>query len=361
MTQIFLPTKVLIEQDVIEKQKEAWVLGKTALLITGRRSAVLSGAQEDILAVLEAQGVHAHIFNEVENDPAYDTIEKAARMAREVKADFIIGIGGGSPLDAAKAIAVLAVNDLSADALFRHEFETALPIVAVPTTAGTGSEVTPYSVIYRADKGTKLSFGNALTFPKVALLDAKYTETLSANITIHTAIDAFTHSFEGFLANRATAYSDMIALEAIRRFGEVLGDLKTGEYSAELRAKLLYISLLGGIVITHTGVTIVHGMGYAYTVHYDIPHGQANGLLLDRYMTYLEEKECPKLADALSTLGYDHETLANELRTLLGPPPHLKVGQVSQFTTQTLLQKGSIQNTYGGLTEADIKTLWEKE
>ena len=159
MTDIFLPTKVLIEQDVIEKQKEAWVLGETALLVTGRHSAVLSGAQEAILSVLEAQGVRAHIFNEVENDPAYDTIEKAAQMAREVKADFIIGIGGGSPLDAAKAIAVLAVNDLNADALFRHEFETALPIVAVPTTAGTGSEVTPYSVIYRADKGTKLSFG----------------------------------------------------------------------------------------------------------------------------------------------------------------------------------------------------------
>ena len=101
-------------------------------------------------------------------------------------------------------------------------------------------------------------------------------------------------------------------------------------------------------------------MGYAYTVHYDIPHGQANGLLLDRYMTYLEEKECPKLAVALSTLGYDHHALANELTTLLGLPPQLKVGQVSQFTTQTLLQKGSIQNTYGDLTEADIKALWEK-
>ena len=85
MTQFFLPTKVLIEQDVIKKQKEAWVLGKTALLITGRRSAVLSGAQEDILAVLEVQGVHAHIFNEVENDPAYDTIEKAAQIKARLR------------------------------------------------------------------------------------------------------------------------------------------------------------------------------------------------------------------------------------------------------------------------------------
>lgn len=260
MTTIFLPTKVLIEQDVIKNQKEAWVLEKTALLVTGRRSAVLSGAQAAILAVLEAQGVCAHIFNEVENDPAYDTIEKAAQMARDVKADFIIGIGGGSPVDAAKAIAVLAVNELSADALFRHEFKAALPIVAVPTTAGTGSEVTPYSVIYRADLKTKVSFGNALTFPRVALLDSKYTETLPPSITIHTAIDAFAHSFEGFLANRATPYSDMIALQAIKLFGEVLGDLKKGEYTAELRAKLLYISLLGGIVNTHTG-------GYDRTCH----------------------------------------------------------------------------------------------
>lgn len=360
MTTIFLPTKVLIEKDVIEKQKDTWVLGKTALLVTGRRSAVLSGAQEAILSVLEAQDVTAYIFDEVENDPAYNTIEKAALMARDVQADFIIGIGGGSPLDAAKAIAVLAVNELSADALFRHEFSTALPIVAVPTTAGTGSEVTPYSVIYRPDLGTKVSFGNALTFPKVALLDASYTATLSPSITIHTAIDAFCHSFEGFLANRATPYSDMIALQAIHLFGEVLGDLKTGEYSDELRAKLLYISLLGGIVISHTGVTIVHGMGYAYTVHYDIPHGQANGLLLDRYMSYLKAKACPKLSLALSTLGYDQTALAKELTTLLGQPPELQEGQAAAFTKQTLLQKGSIQNTYGELTEADILALWEK-
>ncbi|MCH4177722.1 MAG: iron-containing alcohol dehydrogenase family protein [Streptococcaceae bacterium] len=362
MSSIFMPTKVLIDDAVIENNQSAWLLGQSALLITGRSSAKLSGAEADVIACLEANNIQYSIFNQVENDPTVETVLAAAEYARAVGADFIIGIGGGSPLDAAKGVAVLAVNEaLNLDGLFRNQFTKALPIVAIPTTAGTGSEVTPYSVLYRQDIGTKVSFGSPLTFPKVALLDEKYTKSLRKDIAIHTAIDAFTHSFEGFLANRASAYSDTLALDAVKRFGRVIDQLADSNYSSALRKELLYISMLGGMVISHTGVTVVHAMGYAYTVHYDIPHGQANGFLLGTYLKYLKQINEQKLEIALDALGLSAEQLIEKIKGLIGSAPAIREEEIAQFTEQTLVQSGSLANTSGVVDEAILKELWKNE
>ncbi|MBS7576126.1 MULTISPECIES: iron-containing alcohol dehydrogenase [unclassified Enterococcus] len=362
MNTIFMPTKVFIDFEVLKNNQEAWLLGKTALLVTGRKSAKISGAESDVINILKQNNISFHIYNQITNDPTIEMVEAAAEYGKSIHADFIIGIGGGSPIDASKAIAVLCADDITREELFSNHFSKALPIVAIPTTAGTGSEVTPYSVLYRQDLGIKMSFGSPdLTFPKFALIDAKYTETLRNDIAIYTAIDAFTHSFEGFLSNRATNYSDMLALSAMKLFGEIIDQLSQKNYSLELRKQLLYISMIGGIVISHTGVTIVHAMGYAYTVHYNIPHGQANGFLLGTYLDYLKSNGNKKLQVALDVLGITHQELIKKIDDLIGKAPVITDADVELFTEQTLLQQASITNTHGKLNEIILLELWKNE
>ena len=130
-----------------------------------------------------------------------------------------------------------------------------------------------------------MSFGNEETFPEIAFVDPSYTMSMDDSTTINTAVDAFTHSLEGYLSLRSTPLSDALAIEAIRIFSKNLGNLENSNLNLAVRDELLYMSMLGGMVISQTGTTILHGMGYALTYFQDIPHGKANGLLMKEYLT----------------------------------------------------------------------------
>lgn len=361
MYKFCMPTIVYHEDNCVENHQEVFKsCGKKAIIVTGQHSAKASGALDNIITVLNANGILYTIFNKVESNPSIETVEKASILAKSFGADFIIGIGGGSPIDAAKSIAVLAVNEMTGEELFNNNFEKVLPIIAIPTTVGTGTEVTPYSVLVNKKKNSKFSFGVKETFPNFALLDAKYIESLRLSTLIATAVDAFTHSVEGYLCNRANPLSDALALEGIKIFGNSLKELQTGDISKVIRDKLLYASTLGGIVIAHTGVTIVHGMGYCYTYYKDIPHGVANGFLLPSLLNYLQEARRDKIQTISSSLGCKSiEELRLTISKLIGNPPDLSVEEINLYTKQSMLQKGSINNTPTEVDEMVIKKLWE--
>jgi alcohol dehydrogenase class IV len=355
-----MPTQVLNGSEIVSQQVATFAkLGKRAMLITGRHSAKASGAYQDVTAALEKAGITYCVFAEIENNPSVETVVKASQLAKARQVDFVIGIGGGSALDASKAVAILTANELNPLDLFNNDFTKGLPIVAIPTTAGTGSEVTPYAVLSRSDLGTKVSFGNALTYPQLALLDAKYTASLSLHVTVDTAIDAFTHVFESYMSKRAMGYTDQLCLYAIAQFGYCLPYLIKNNVTVEIREKLLEIAMLGGYVIAQTGVTIVHGMGYSYTSAFDYSHGKANGLLLPMYLQYLEQVAPDKLAKALTALGCSAATFIDELTALLGTAPMLSASDIQLFTKQTLIQKGSIANTLGEIDQAKITAFWK--
>lgn len=246
--QYLMPTKLFFGRGSIEQNSsELSAFGKTAMIVTGGNSAKLSGALSDICDVLDGQGIEYFIFDKVENNPSPKTVKAGGDAAKRAGADFIIGIGGGSPLDAAKAVAVLAVNDIDPLELYTNDFKNKpLPIIAVPTTAGTGSEVTPYSILTRDDLNTKMSFGNIDTFPKVAYLDSVYTESLPYHVTVNTAVDAFSHCLEGYLSRRSTPVSDVLASDGITIFGKCLESLIQREIDSDVRDNLLYMSMLGG-------------------------------------------------------------------------------------------------------------------
>ncbi len=356
----FMPTQVFMASNAVKNHGASLqAYGQKALIVTGKHSAKRSGAYQDVCQVLEQLAIESVLFDQVENNPSVETVVLGAALAQETAADFVIGIGGGSPLDAAKAIAVLAVNDLDTEKLLNNNFSVALPIVAIPTTAGTGSEVTPYSVLVKNDLETKVSFGNRLTFPKLALVDPDYTQAVPQKVRIHTAIDAFTHSLEGYLSKRATPLTDALAVSAIAHFGQCLPFLAADEWSPAVREKLMYVSLIGGLVITHTGVTSVHGMGYCYTYYQGIPHGQANAFLLRSYLDYVERYEKEKIQHVIQLLGLPSSAdFLAQIDHLVGKPKTLTQTEIDQYTRQTMLQQRSLANTAGVLTEEVVQSLW---
>ena len=216
------------------------------MIVTGKNSARLNGSLDDIIKVLSSNGQEWALFDKIMSNPTIECVYEGAAFAKTENVDFIIAIGGGSPMDAAKAINLLACQDIPEDKLFNGQYsEEILPMILVPTTAGTGSEVTPYAVLTNNRAQTKTSIASHILFPKVAILDAKYMENLPKEITVNTAIDALSHSIEGMLSLRANPITDSIALDSIRRISRCFESLKTGELTREQRFELLYASTCG--------------------------------------------------------------------------------------------------------------------
>lgn len=298
-----MPTEIYFGRKALLLNSEKLRLGSRAFIVTGRHSGRASGALADIENTLGYLKIDFEVYDRITNNPTVEECYEAGRAAREFEADFIIGVGGGSPLDAAKAIAVYAVNDIEPEEIFEGNFKNKpLPMAAVPTTAGTGSEVTPYSVLTSHTHKTKKSFSTPDTFYKVAFVDGRYIMALPEEVLKNTAVDAMSHLIEGYTNKRANPFTDPIALEGLCVIGDTLDELKKGEMSEERAEALIFASTLGGIVIAETGTTVVHSMGYPLTYFKGIPHGRANGILLPEYLKKTAEVLPEKTENILSAL-----------------------------------------------------------
>ena len=357
-----MPVKAFFGRDCIMKNGgEFSSLGKRCLIVTGRSSSVKNGSLKQVTDALSKNRITYDIYNRVEANPTVETVREAAAMARDFEADFITGIGGGSPLDAAKAVAILAANDLDDDGLFSGKYQSSpLPIAAVPTTAGTGSEVTPYSILTFRKITNKKSIGTPVIFPRIAFLDAAFTETLPIDTTINTAVDALSHAVEGYLSARATEVIRPIAIESIRILGRSLKKL-TGRRSPDFaeRENLLYASMLAGMVIAHTGTTAVHAMGYPLTYHMNIDHGRANGLLMHWYLAFLEGKN-EGVKTVLDSMGLESVKEFGELTDrLFGTKEKLSDGEIELFTDTAMTSK-NIENTSPAPSRDEVKNIFTR-
>ena len=307
MFKYHMPTKVIVGENCVLENSGELIIGKRALIVTGKSSGKKSGALDDVINLLENKKIPYHVYDKIENNPEINDMARGADLARECGCDFIIAIGGGSPMDAAKAIAVYATNeprengDFELYDIFKGVYKNKpLPMVAIPTTAGTGSEVTPYSILTLHKEQTKRSFSSVDTFFKSAFLDGRYTVNLPLQVARNTAVDALCHLIEGYTNKKASPSSDYIAIEGMRIIGKHLGALENGNFDVDACTELLWASTLGGIVISQTGTTIVHSMGYQLTYFKDIPHGQANGYLLCEYLKRVTPE---RVGDCLEAMG----------------------------------------------------------
>lgn len=334
----FMPVKIYSGSDIVPKQGEdIAAVGNKAIIVTGRSSGEKSGALRDITDVLKKHGKEYVIFDGVLNNPTVENCYEAGNIAKKEGADFVIGIGGGSPLDAAKAVAVFATNDIAPMDIFKNVYDNKpLPIIAVPTTAGTGSEVTPYAVLTVVNEETKRSFNSEFAFPKLAFLDAKYTKALPKSVTINTAVDAMSHAIESILNKRSTILSEHYAYEALHLLGKAFKDMDN------MRQELLLASTLAGVAIAQTGTAIVHSMGYPLTYFKDIAHGRANGLLLAEFVSRADNTDRIFKELNISGIGEFKEML-NEM---LEPSEEFTIDELKSYAAQTIGAKNVASNPY---------------
>lgn len=361
----YMPTRVIMGKDCITQNSGIFKsLGKKALIVTGALSAKRNGSEKDIKNALDSMGIDHIVFDQVMSNPTVSCVYEGAMVARENNVDFIIAIGGGSPMDAGKAIALLAVQDIDEESLFSGEFENkVLPMVLVPTTAGTGSEVTPYSVLTNEKAQTKMSIASDLLFPKVAFLDSKYMDDLPLITTINTAIDALSHAVEGMLSIKASTFSNVLAMESIRMIMNCVPDMIQALTETERlidsakREELLQASFIAGMVIAQTGTTAVHAMGYPLTYFKDIDHGRANGLLLGEYLRFVEKEQPDLVRRILGAMNLSEvEQFKALINRLLGEKEEISSEEIDHFS-QTI-QKKKLATSVVKPNEEDIKEMF---
>ncbi len=320
--QLYIPTHIVGGEHCLREHAELLRQGRHALLVTGKTSARKSGVLDDLIPLLTQAGIYVTIFDQITANPLLETCYEGGRTAARCGADFVIGIGGGSPIDAAKAIACFAANPaMEPMDLFEPEkrIHPALPILAIPTTAGTGTEANPYSIMTLPDRERKKTYSAPEAWARVAFLDPRYTASLSAPNTMSTALDAFAHALESYLSPKANEVSQMMALYAARKIWGVIGG-EPGAYTMEMRRDLMDAACAAGIAISITGTGFPHPMGYSITLLDGVPHGFACALFGGDYLAYNERTEegREKLTRFYETVGVDGEALKAALPRLSG-------------------------------------------
>ncbi|GMW01944.1 MAG: 1,3-propanediol dehydrogenase [Candidatus Hydrogenedentota bacterium] len=293
--------------------------GSTPFVVTGGKSARAMGYLDRIRFWFP----DAVVFEGVVENPGTRLCDQAAALAREAGCDVVVAVGGGSPMDVAKAVAGLTLNPGLCQDFFGADSFTrgCLPIVAIPTTAGSGSEVTPYAVIVDDENRTKRTIsGNAL-FPAAALIDPEMTLSLPRSTTLATGLDALSQAMEGMVSKKAVPEHAPSALESIRLVRQFLPTAADNPEDRDARAAMMRAATLSGMIIAHSGTTLVHGMGYPLTLECGIPHGLANALLLGPVFrfnaTYVPES-IRSIAVALGVEdGEPAESVVHGIHTLL--------------------------------------------
>lgn len=375
----YVPTDIYVEKDCVKNHaKEMLAIGKRALIVTGHSSAKANGSLNDVTEVLNDGGVAYQIFDEVEENPSTDTVGKGAQIARNFNADFIIGIGGGSAIDAAKAMALLIVNPgLNADDLHKtpsHPLDHA-PVVAVPTTCGTGSEATPVAIITNHKINLKKSIPHRI-FPVLALVDGKYLASAKKQLIVNTAVDALAHMVESILNVHSNILNRMCPEYGLKLWGECKEALiasvaanntaaqntsqNAAPIDASLYEKLMYTSTIAGMSIAMTSTAVPHGMSYDLTLSKGTPHGPAVGYFLAAYVEICHKKVPNDVEKVLSLLGLQSiEEFAEMLHKLIGTCSVTRELR-DKFVAAMKTNHSKLDLVPGGITPEEVEYIYDK-
>ncbi len=318
----YLPVRLLTGRGVVSEQAAALAaLGRTCLIVTSGTAARRCGALDDVTAALEAHGVAYGIYDAIQPNPSMDSCLEGGQLARELGAEFIIGIGGGSPLDAAKVVAVSAANpELEPEALFGTRWANKpLPIALVGTTAGTGSEVTPISVITDPE-GHKRPVNSEQIYAALSLGDPRYTDSMPLPVTASTGVDALAHCLESYFNKNATDVSRALSLQGVATLVPPLRSVAAGRTpDAGEREALYHGSILGGMAISICGTVMPHNMGYYLTENLGLPHGFACAAFLPAMLHHVAA-DVPDYARTLEErTGCSLQELEALIRGLMPP------------------------------------------
>lgn len=315
-----LPTRLYVGENVVVNNKDEFAsLGRRCLIVTGKSSAKKSGALDDVIAALTAHGIEWKIFDEVGQNPYLSVCYRGGLVAADFGAEFVIGIGGGSPLDAAKAIAVFGAHPyMSPSDIFGIPQENALPIVLVGTTAGTASEITRFSILTDDKTGEKCGWGAQYSYATVSFGDYRYTESLPFGFTVTTALDSFSHAVEGYFSKKADELSDIMSIETLKLLLPVLEEMsvRNGTVSRQQREKLYTASIYAGFPLNRCGTIFCHRMGYYMTETRQMSHGNACALFQPELLAHAQKHAQEKCDRLYKALGRSNDQVLDTLRLL---------------------------------------------
>ena len=333
-----------------------------------------------VVQALAARDIEARIVRGVEPEPPIENVETVFReQIAPFAPDAILSIGGGSVLDAAKLFAVRLTNEqplrewLGIDLIKRP----GIPLVLVPTTAGTGSEVTPNAIVTLPDEELKVGIVSRHLLPQVVILDAELTFDLPKPITAATGIDAFVHSLESYISTKANPVSDMFAMESMRLIGANLVEAYQNGRSVKAREAMMLGSMYGGLALTAAGTAAVHALAYPLGGMFGITHGVANAMLLPHVMSFNKDAIVGRLGNVaraldISSHDTDDETAADALIEQLTEwtdvvqiPQDLRQFGVSETHLDVLAEAASkvkrlLGNNPKPLSHADIKAIYQR-
>ncbi|MFZ5759409.1 MAG: iron-containing alcohol dehydrogenase [Thermodesulfobacteriota bacterium] len=302
------PTRIRFGVGVIDDLAQAVAdVGGTKVMLVVDPSLQEVGLLEKIVAPLDGAGVKYVLFDHVDPEPGLKLADEGAKIAGKAKCDCVIGAGGGSAMDVAKAVSILLTNGGKAvDYLGLGKItKPGVPKIMVPTTAGTGAEVTFTAVFINEKTKSKGGMNGDPLYPEMAVLDPALTLTLPPHVTAAPGIDAFTHALEAFVSTQAHPISDMYALEAMSLISANLAMAFANGANIEARSAMMMGSLLGGKALATAGVGLVHAMAYPLGGMFGIPHGLANAVLLPYVVDYNIIGNPDKFARIAEVMGYD--------------------------------------------------------
>lgn len=356
--------------------------GKKALIVTGKH-VVLSDMIAELKKALEEIGIAYFVFDGITGEPTNVMIDEGIAAYKENGCDFCIGIGGGSPLDSAKAIAAMITNEGKIADYNGKVIEKPIPpVVAIPTTAGTGSEATQFTVITDVEKDIKMLLKGGYLVPKIAIVDPAYTYSAPKSITAATGMDALTHAIEAYTSRKALPVTDTLAVSAVKRIMKYLPAAYKDGSDEKARYEMSVASYEAGICINNSTVTLVHGMSRPIGALFHVAHGISNAMLLTKCLAFALDGAYEKFANLGREIGAataedDDKTASekfiealNEICKICEIPTLLEYGIPKddffahmEKMAHDALTSGSPGNTMKPISEQDIieiyKKLWE--
>lgn len=353
--------------------------GKKALIVTGKH-VVESTMMQMLRDILDDIAVEYSIFDGITGEPTDCMIEEGIKLYQDTNCEFLIGIGGGSPLDSAKAIGAMITNPGNIADYNGKEIPNKIPpVVAIPTTAGTGSEATKFTIITDSKKDIKMLLKGDYLIPELAIVDYELGMTAPKYVTAATALDALTHAVEAYTSKKATIMTDTLAVSAIKRIVRYLPIAYQDGTNEEAREEMAIAALEAGICINNSSVTLVHGMSRPIGALFHVPHGMSNAMLLTKCMAFAAINVTDRLAilareTKVVTLEESDDIAADKFLTKLDEIckicniPTLSEYGIDQDRYESVIEKmatdavasGSPSNTRRDVTKEDCIKLYKE-
>ena len=352
-------------------------LGKKALIVTDKVMIQLGNCAK-VEAALKNQGVDYAIYSEIVGEPTDVMIENGLKVYKEEGCDFLVALGGGSPIDSMKAIGSLVVNGGNISDYMGKIIDVEMPpLVAIPTTAGTGSEATQFTIITDTKKDIKMLLKGKVLMPSLAIIDPQFTMTAPPKITAATGLDALCHAVEAYTSRKAQTLSDTFAMSAVKRIFKYLPVAFKDGKNEEARVQMSVAALEAGIAFNNASVTIIHGMSRPIGALFHVAHGLSNAMLLKECLTFALEGAYDRFAELGRAVGVssdadsDKEASEKFLSAVEAIVKELETPTLAEFGIDKeeffkvidkmafdAMDSGSPQNTMREVTEEDVKQIY---